>query len=344
MYVVVAIVQLVLLDKNNYIDYWNVRNSLYILYACIFISLIIFILFRFNKVFGLILSVLEIVCFQCYDFYINTINSSVSNEIDYTWTIDEIQELDKDTYRFHTNYTDAQPASILNLNKSLEFKYMGTSTYNTMYDEATYKYDILSNSTVLDSSMDWVLSVDDPYSATMLGTKYWIVYKEDELPEELNFAYAYNLDYLSVYENLDYKGFGYTSNNLKYTNEFKSTADFINSILVDDETVDISKYTNIGYSKLNITSMYDNYLEANITLKEDNILLIPIPNNKGWTIKVNGKEVNSISVNGGFVGLELSKGYNEISMNFISPYFKTGLVMSGIGFIGFIMILFLKRK
>ena len=68
-------------------------------------------------------------------------------------------------------------------------------------------------------------------------------------------------------------------------------------------------------------------------------MLIPIPNNKGWNIKVNGEKATPISVNGGFIGLELSTGHNKIEMNFMSPYFKTGLLMSGFGFIIFIVII-----
>ena len=67
-------------------------------------------------------------------------------------------------------------------------------------------------------------------------------------------------------------------------------------------------------------------------------MLIPIPNNNGWNIKVNGEKVAPISVNGGFIGLELSAGHNDIEMNFISPYFKVGLILSFIGLVSFIVV------
>lgn len=51
-----------------------------------------------------------------------------------------------------------------------------------------------------------------------------------------------------------------------------------------------------------------------------------------------------ISVNGGFIGLELSSGYNEITMNFISPSFKIGLVMTTIGIFMFMVVMIIQRK
>ena len=147
-----------------------------------------------------------------------------------------------------------------------------------------------------------------------------------------------------VYKNLNYKGFGYTSSKLKYTKDFNDTKDFYDYILVDDETIDISKYKDISEVKLNIDERYKNYFKANIDLDNDNILLIPIPNNKGWNIKVNGEMVTPISVNGGFIGLELNAGHNDIEMNFMSSYFKVGLLMSGFGVICFIVILVIDSR
>ena len=72
--------------------------------------------------------------------------------------------------------------------------------------------------------------------------------------------------------------------------------------------------------------------------------MIPIPNNKGWKIKVNDEVVNTISVNGGFIGIELNKGYNKIEMNFMSPYFKEGAILSLCGIIIFVLITYRDKR
>lgn len=342
-YMLGLIIQLYLMYKRNYIDYWNVRTNLNIIYACIVLNIIMIIAFDIKKSIAMILSILELVAFLSCNFYINTtvgggfiLNDVIKNE-----DINYFKTLDEDEYRYYHNYKNNNPPEILNQNKSLVYGFMSTSTYNSMYDYKTETFSKLSKSTIISNSlsMGWVLECDDPYANTMLGVKYYIVYKEDELPKELEFEYAYNLDYLMVYKNLNYKGFGYTSSKLKYTKDFNDTKDFYDYILVDDETIDISKYKDISEVKLNIDERYKNYFKANIDLDNDNILLIPIPNNKGWNIKVNGEKVTPISVNGGFIGLELNAGHNDIEMNFMSPYFKTGLILSCIGLVALIVVI-----
>ena len=341
-YMIGLFVQLYLMYKRNWIDYWNVQTHLKILFVCIILNIILFLTFNFKKNLALTLSVLELICFLFLNFYIDIVigGSFNADEAIKADVVAYYKALDNDEYRYYHSYKNNLPPEILNQNKSLDYGFMSTATYNSMYDYKTEEFSKLSNSTIVSDlmNMGWVLECDDPCANTMLGVKYYIVYKEDELPKELEFEYAYNLDYLMVYKNINYKGFGCTANQLKYTKDFNDTKDFYDYILVDDETIDISKYKNISEVKLNIEERYKNYFKANVDLDNDNILLIPIPNNKGWNIKVNGEKVTPISVNGGFIGLELNAGHNDIEMNFMSPYFKTGLILSCIGLVSFIII------
>lgn len=319
----------------------KLQHTMILLVSLIFAFAIVFVYVK-NRKLAIILSIIEVVIFQTTYFYLETKgisnypNSINREEVEYNQSIDEDY-----LYRYYYSYKNNVPDSILNQNKSLDYGFMSTATYNSLTDSNVDLFNGLTNAS---HDLDWALYVDDPYANTMLGVKYYIVYKEDELPKELEFEYAYNLDYLMVYKNLNYKGFGYTANQLKYTKDFNDTKDFYNYILVDDETIDISKYKDMNETKLNIGERYKNYFKANIDLDNDNILLIPIPNNKGWNIKVNGEKVIPISVNGGFIGLELNVGHNDIEINFMSPYFKVGLLMSGFGVICFIVILVIDSR
>ena len=323
-------------------NYNDAKGHLIIIAMCLVLDLIIYLMYTKGIKYVLTLSIVEIVLFLCFDFYTKTVieNCYVTNDAIKREDVDYFKSLDEDEYRYYINFMNNQPPITLNKNKSLDYGFMSTSAYNSMYDYNTNQFSKLSKSRLIPDSdyMGWVLECDDPYANTMLGVKYYIVYKEDELPKELEFEYAYNLDYLMVYKNLNYKGFGYTANQLKYTKDFNDTKDFYNYILVDDETIDISKYKDMSETKLNIEERYKNYFKANVDLDNDNILLIPIPNNKGWNIKVNGEKVTPISVNGGFIGLELNAGHNDIEMNFMSPYFKAGLILSFIGLVSLVVI------
>lgn len=328
-------------------NYNDAKGHLIIIAMCLVLDLIIYLMYTKGIKYVLTLSVVEVVLFLCFDFYTKTVieNCYVTNDAIKREDVDYFKSLDEDEYRYYINFMNNQPPITLNKNKSLDYGFMSTSAYNSMFDYNTNQFSKLSKSRLIPDSdyMGWVLECDDPYANTMLGVKYYIVYKEDELPKELKFEYAYNLDYLMVYKNLNYKGFGYTAKQLKYTKDFNDTKDFYDYILVDDETIDIYKYTEISEVKLNIEERYKNYFKANIDLDNDNVLLIPIPNNKGWNIKVNGEKVTPISVNGGFIGLELNAGHNDIEMNFMSPYFKVGLILSFIGLASFIVIVNRKK-
>ena len=60
-------------------------------------------------------------------------------------------------------------------------------------------------------------------------------------------------------------------------------------------------------------------------------MVLKIPYDSGWEIKVNGIEVDKYQVNGGFIGIPVQPGYNEVVMNFIPSGFKLGLILSMIG-------------
>ena len=333
-------ISFILLIVFGYVNQ-KVINHVIILTLSLLISILIIYSYGKNKSVGIVLSILEIVCFEGYYLSLETAGAkNYAESIDYQ-EIDYDQSIDEDVvYRYNHSYKNNNPDSILNQNKSLDYRFMSVSSYNSMSDSNIETFNSLANA---NKDLDWVLYVDDYYANTMLGVKYYIVYDESDLPLG-NFEYAYNLDYLKVYKNLDYKGFGFSASKLKYTSEFNSTKDFVDYIMVDDDSIDISKYSNLESVKLNVTDKYDNYFKANIELTEDNIVLIPIPNNSGWTIKVNGEIVIPISVNGGFIGLELNAGYNEIEMNFISPYFKVGCLMTIFGIVGFCVFIFIDKK
>lgn len=330
-----------LLFLFNYINASKIQH-IYLLILSFLLAVILTYIYGKNKTIAILLSILEVFCFEAYYLELETNGlERYSESINYL-EIQYDQSIDEDiAFRYNHSYKNNNPDSILNQNKSLDYGFMSTATYNSMTDS---NIDVFNQLAKTNKDLDWALYVDDYYANTMLGVKYYIVYDEKELPSDGEFEYAYNLDYLKVYKNLNYKGFGYSATKVKYTSEFKDTSDFTNYILVDDDNIDISNYTNLAYSRLNVEEKCNNYFKANIELKEDNIVLIPIPNNSGWNIVVNGEYVEPISVNGGFIGLQLKAGYNEIVMNFMSPYFKQGCFMTVIGTVGLAIYVIQDKK
>lgn len=70
----------------------------------------------------------------------------------------------------------------------------------------------------------------------------------------------------------------------------------------------------------------------------DEMIVTPIPYEKGWSLKINGDKVPIEKVNYAFIGIPLEAGVNEIQMTYYPPYFgwAVGLTVSGIGMLGFL--------
>lgn len=93
---------------------------------------------------------------------------------------------------------------------------------------------------------------------------------------------------------------------------------------------------------LNIEENSGDYIKANIDVKDDTkMLYTSIPVDKGWTIKVDGKEVESIEIFDSLIGLELSAGYHTIEFS----YTPRGLYLGGIvSLVSIVLVFVLKKK
>lgn len=112
-------------------------------------------------------------------------------------------------------------------------------------------------------------------------------------------------------------------------------------------SLDINKFKdqiNILSSNqyLNIEENSGDYIKTNIDVKDDTqILYTSIPVDKGWTIKVDGKETDSIEVFDSLIGLELSSGYHTIEFIYRPRGLYLGCTVS---LISIILVFVLKKK
>lgn len=297
-------------------------------------AIIIYFVFRKNTKAGILLLIIQMCAVDVHlmhvynkDFYYYE-DPFTASEFDQHYSDDE--DL---IYRYYIDNTQLAPQSPMNLNKSIQFHYMGLSTYNTLYDANVVKFIDLND-------INWhLIDINNPDVMQLLGVKYFLVKSEEELPTNLRFEYAYDIGEYHAYENMCYKGFGYTTNNVDHLPSLWSLQQFSEAVFVDDLDYDISKYQHDKQgTKFNVTEKGNNYLKGYIECDSTNILQIPIPNNKGWNITRNGEKVDTISVNGGFIGIEVEEGMNEIEMNFTSPNLELGIILSFIGFLAMFLV------
>ena len=322
----------------------DMKQHILFIAVSLFINIIIVYLYIYTNKAAYILSVL-FVCLSTI-YYYSCLSSHPYPLLISKTEMDYYQNYENTYYRYYNSYLNTYDGSPLDSNSSLLYDIMTTSTYSSTYDTNINRFlELTDNST----SLDWNIEINNHEALTMLGTKYYIVGENAKKNiSNSNLEYAYHLkDYqdFDVYYNKDYRGFGYCADNIDYTKNYRNDNihNFLNTIYLDDDSIDISRYKNLSFSQLDIKYMGDNYVHAEITTGEDNILLIPFPNNKGWNIFVNGSKESTISVNGGFIGLPLNKGFNEIEMRFSTPYLKVGAFLTCLGGLLFALILIQER-
>ena len=69
-------------------------------------------------------------------------------------------------------------------------------------------------------------------------------------------------------------------------------------------------------------------LRGVIDAKRDGLLLLTVPANPGWRVRVDGETVQTHTVGGVFVGVDLTKGQHRIEMDFTPAGFWPGLALS----------------
>lgn len=69
-------------------------------------------------------------------------------------------------------------------------------------------------------------------------------------------------------------------------------------------------------------------LTGTVTMQEDGMVLFSIPYDNGWTVKVDGEEVNIQPIAEGLLAVRLEKGLHSLELSYKSPGFYAGLILS----------------
>lgn len=105
--------------------------------------------------------------------------------------------------------------------------------------------------------------------------------------------------------------------------------------LITDNTY-IEKGESISFTENKATGI--------INTKKEAVGVLSVPYQKGWQIKVNGKEVDPIRVNTAFLGFKLQKGENHIECIYINKYPVYGLILTCIGILIYLLFLIITRR
>lgn len=231
-------------------------------------------------------------------------------------------------------------------NMNIIYNLNGLMTYDSTYAQSFNKMRDFNREQIIDGIF-WQFNITDSNLMNFLSTKYSITVSEKKIPfknyEIIDDNYRGSL---IVAKNLDYKPFGRTYNNSmtyeQFKNEYHNDTSLLNDYVISNTKVDVG---DLIYSMENV-SYYDNRLFGTIETDEDSFVVLSLPYDNGWKIKVNGEQVNYIECNGGVIGFNVLEGNNNIEMYFTPKGFFLGAALSFVGFIIFcaIVLVDVKRK
>ena len=92
-----------------------------------------------------------------------------------------------------------------------------------------------------------------------------------------------------------------------------------------------SSLTKLQEGAMNITKFKDTVIEGNVTAKDGQILMTTIPDEPGWTVKVDGKKVDTVVIADALIGIPLTPGTHTIKMTFFPKGLKLGIILCIIG-------------
>ena len=92
------------------------------------------------------------------------------------------------------------------------------------------------------------------------------------------------------------------------------------------------------------TVVTDNHIEGKIELQDTMMVYTSVPYDRGWSVKVDGEEVEYEKVNLGFIGFELNEGIHEVEFDYQIPLVKEGMMISLCSLVVWLVFIILRRR
>ena len=105
-----------------------------------------------------------------------------------------------------------------------------------------------------------------------------------------------------------------------------------------------SQTSKLGEEVLTDVKIGNNEINGKISLSDTKALVLSIPYSEGWTAYVDGEETELKEANTMYMTLELPKGDHEIHLVYCTPYLRTGLCLTCIGVLCYIVLVLINRK
>ena len=178
----------------------------------------------------------------------------------------------------------------------------------------------------------------------ILGVRY-IIGCDDEIN---NYKYIEDIGNYKIYENTQYKEFGYSVNDYMKLDTFNSLSNedrikaLNEKIILDNHQIKLFKdiYPNNTKYLSNEFIFINDGFKSNIESDNDTIAIYQIPYDEGFKATNNNKKIDIYKVNNGFIGIKINKGKNNILVTYEPKGFRVGIIISIISCFIYLIYLF----
>ncbi|MGI6216189.1 MAG: YfhO family protein [Coriobacteriales bacterium] len=100
----------------------------------------------------------------------------------------------------------------------------------------------------------------------------------------------------------------------------------------------------LGRHPFEVDEFEEGYVHGTCSTDSDGIMFTSIPYDEGWTVEVNGNEVQPQKVEGALMAIPVSEGENDIEMTYHLPGFKAGAAATVVSIVLFVAFMFVIRR
>ena len=247
--------------------------------------------------------------------------------------------------RIYLDPATLRPFSAMNMNQSLNYRYMSTVTYDSTYESVLAEF-------LSWQGINWhIIDLKDPEILRLLGVKYIGVFDPSELPENgEGYVYEFNLNAYQMHLIPDSNSIAHTFSSFISKSDFEMMADkssFVwNDVLIvnDEDWSKVEKMIKSQKVQFEVIDHSNNRMYGHVVTDSDTVLFTAVPYSKGWHVYGDDIEFETINVDGGFLGVILPAGEHYLTYQYVSPGFKPGVLISFLGVVLFICLLSLEKS
>lgn len=106
----------------------------------------------------------------------------------------------------------------------------------------------------------------------------------------------------------------------------------------------LQEYGILKANQLNIDDFDDGYIHGTVDAGDGGLLFTSVPYDEGYTVYVDDKETEYLSVNDGFIAVPLSEGEHSIEMVYYPPGLNAGMLITLFGWLVFTLMIVVSQK